>query len=101
MTHQKDRTQVAIIGGGPAGLLLSHILSESGVDSVVLEQRSKAMFCPASALACWKPAQFSCYGIMALPSVWTSTARAKRVPGSRGRASQAILLIRKNGLARR
>ncbi len=42
MTHQKDRTQVAIIGGGPAGLLLSHILSESGVDSVVLEQRSKA-----------------------------------------------------------
>ncbi|WP_108818992.1 4-hydroxybenzoate 3-monooxygenase [Pseudovibrio sp. Alg231-02] len=41
MTHHRDRTQVAIIGGGPAGLLLSHILSENGVDSVVLEQRSK------------------------------------------------------------
>ncbi|QUS58231.1 4-hydroxybenzoate 3-monooxygenase [Pseudovibrio brasiliensis] len=41
MTHHRDRTQVAIIGGGPAGLLLSHILSENGIDSVVLEQRTK------------------------------------------------------------
>ena len=32
------RTQVAIIGGGPAGLLLSHLLHRAGVDSVVLEQ---------------------------------------------------------------
>ena len=36
------RTQVAIIGGGPAGLLLSHLLQRAGVDSVVLEHRSKA-----------------------------------------------------------
>ncbi len=36
------RTQVAIIGGGPAGLLLSHLLHRAGVDSVVLEHRSKA-----------------------------------------------------------
>ncbi|AEV36782.1 P-hydroxybenzoate hydroxylase (4-hydroxybenzoate 3-monooxygenase) [Pseudovibrio sp. FO-BEG1] len=41
MTHHRDRTQVAIIGGGPAGLLLSHILSENGIDSIVLEQRTK------------------------------------------------------------
>ncbi|GAA4877121.1 4-hydroxybenzoate 3-monooxygenase [Saccharopolyspora cebuensis] len=34
------RTQVAIVGGGPAGLLLSHLLHLQGVDSVVLERRS-------------------------------------------------------------
>jgi p-hydroxybenzoate 3-monooxygenase len=36
-----DRTQVAIVGAGPAGLLLSHLLSRAGVDSVVLERRSR------------------------------------------------------------
>lgn len=36
------RTQVAIIGAGPAGLLLSHLLARHGVDSVVLEARSRA-----------------------------------------------------------
>src|SRR3954447_26949592 len=35
------RTEVAIIGAGPAGLLLSHLLGEVGVDSVVLETRSR------------------------------------------------------------
>jgi p-hydroxybenzoate 3-monooxygenase len=36
------RTQVAIIGGGPAGLLLSHILHRNGIDSMVLERQSRA-----------------------------------------------------------
>src|ERR1700742_667354 len=35
------RTQVAIIGGGPAGLLLSHMLHRGGVDSIVLERQSR------------------------------------------------------------
>lgn len=35
------RTQVAIIGGGPAGLLLAQILHRSGVDNVVLESRTR------------------------------------------------------------
>ncbi|HEU5107886.1 MAG TPA: 4-hydroxybenzoate 3-monooxygenase, partial [Micromonosporaceae bacterium] len=35
------RTQVAIVGAGPAGLLLSHLLAADGVDSVVLETRSQ------------------------------------------------------------
>lgn len=36
------RTQVAIVGGGPAGLLLSHILHRNGIDSIVLERHSRA-----------------------------------------------------------
>ena len=36
------RTQVAIIGGGPAGLFLAHLLHAAGVAAVVLEQRSRA-----------------------------------------------------------
>lgn len=35
------RTQVAIIGGGPAGLLLSHLLHLEGIGSVVLESRDR------------------------------------------------------------
>src|ERR1700752_4265565 len=35
------RTQVAIIGGGPAGLLLSHMLHRAGIDSSVLERQSR------------------------------------------------------------
>ena len=36
------RTQVAIVGAGPAGLLLSHLLHLHGIESVVLESRSRA-----------------------------------------------------------
>ena len=35
------RTQVAIIGAGPAGLLLAHLLHQRGIDSVVLEAKSR------------------------------------------------------------
>ncbi len=37
----KERTQVGIIGAGPAGLLLSHLLAAAGIESVVLEVRSR------------------------------------------------------------
>jgi len=37
-----ERTQVAIIGAGPAGLLLSHLLQLDGIDSVVLERRGRS-----------------------------------------------------------
>jgi len=36
------RTQVAIVGAGPAGLLLSHLLHLQGIESVVLERRTRA-----------------------------------------------------------
>jgi len=36
------KTQVAIIGGGPAGMLLSELLHRAGIASVVLERQSEA-----------------------------------------------------------
>jgi p-hydroxybenzoate 3-monooxygenase len=39
-------TQVGIVGAGPAGLLLSHLLALRGVDSIVVESRSRA-YCEA------------------------------------------------------
>ena len=35
------RTEVAIVGAGPAGLLLSHLLARDGIESVVVETRSR------------------------------------------------------------
>jgi p-hydroxybenzoate 3-monooxygenase len=35
------RTRVVIVGAGPSGLLLSHLLSLQGVDSIVVERRSR------------------------------------------------------------
>lgn len=32
-------TTVGIVGGGPAGLMLSHLLSQAGIDNVVVEKR--------------------------------------------------------------
>ncbi len=41
MAHQQ-RTQVGIIGAGPAGLLLARLLKLNGIESVILENRSRA-----------------------------------------------------------
>ena len=42
MAAPAARTQVGIVGAGPAGLLLSHLLARAGVDSVVLERATRA-----------------------------------------------------------
>ena len=34
------RTKVAIIGGGPAGLMLGHLLTREGIDNVIVERQS-------------------------------------------------------------
>ena len=35
------RTQVGIVGAGPAGLMLGHLLGRAGIDTVILESRSE------------------------------------------------------------
>jgi 4-hydroxybenzoate 3-monooxygenase len=35
------RTPVGIVGGGPAGLMLSHLLSRAGIESIVIEIRTR------------------------------------------------------------
>ncbi len=42
----RTRTQVGIVGAGPAGLLLSHLLALRGIDSVLVEIRSRE-YCEA------------------------------------------------------
>jgi p-hydroxybenzoate 3-monooxygenase len=42
----RTRTQVGIVGGGPAGLLLSHLLALRGIDSALVEIRSRE-YCEA------------------------------------------------------
>ena len=37
-----ERTQIGIVGAGPAGLMLSHLLARAGIGSVILERRSRA-----------------------------------------------------------
>ena len=38
---KSERTQVGIVGAGPAGLLLAHLLHLEGIDSVIVENRSR------------------------------------------------------------
>ena len=40
MTTKSSTTQVAIIGAGPAGLLLGALLAKAGIETVIVEQRS-------------------------------------------------------------
>jgi p-hydroxybenzoate 3-monooxygenase len=42
MTATFTSTSVGIVGGGPAGLMLSHLLSVAGIDSVVVDHRTRA-----------------------------------------------------------
>ena len=35
-----QRTQVAIIGAGPSGLLLGQLLHKAGIDNIILERQS-------------------------------------------------------------
>ena len=37
----RTRTQVAIVGAGPAGLTLGHLLNREGIENVILEDRSR------------------------------------------------------------
>jgi p-hydroxybenzoate 3-monooxygenase len=38
---KESRTQVVIVGAGPAGLFLGHLLQQGGIDNVIVERRSR------------------------------------------------------------
>lgn len=40
--YRRVRTQIAIVGAGPAGLVLANVLLRAGVDAVLVERRSRA-----------------------------------------------------------
>ncbi|HET9475320.1 MAG TPA: FAD-dependent monooxygenase, partial [Steroidobacteraceae bacterium] len=40
LVQTSARTQVVIVGAGPAGLLLGQLLLREGIDAVILERRS-------------------------------------------------------------
>ena len=40
--HHRSTTTVGIVGGGPAGLMLSHLLARDGIDNVVIDNRTYA-----------------------------------------------------------
>ncbi|WP_371656263.1 MULTISPECIES: 4-hydroxybenzoate 3-monooxygenase [unclassified Streptomyces] len=42
MPQAPIRTAVGIVGAGPAGLMLSHLLARAGIDSVVVDHRTRA-----------------------------------------------------------
>ena len=70
------RTQVAIIGAGPAGLLLSHILDRNGIDSIVLERQTRGHVLERIRAGVLEA------GTVAL----AARGRARRADGSRGPA---------------
>ncbi len=55
------KTQVAIIGAGPSGLLLGQLLHKAGIDTVILERAAPASTCwAASAPACSSRSASTC-----------------------------------------
>jgi p-hydroxybenzoate 3-monooxygenase len=38
---QRERTQIGIVGAGPAGLILGQLLHQAGIDSVIIENRDR------------------------------------------------------------
>ena len=40
-SRSHTRTQVAVVGAGPAGLMLSHLLARAGIDSVAIDLRTR------------------------------------------------------------
>lgn len=52
MVH-KSPFRVIVVGGGPVGLTVAHILSRAGIEYIVLEQRSLIKVDVGASLALW------------------------------------------------
>lgn len=68
------KTQVAIIGAGPSGLLLGQLLHNAGIHTVILERQTPQYVLGASAREFWKAAPSICYAKRAWRSGWMPKA---------------------------
>ena len=68
------RTKVAIIGAGPAGLLLGQLLRGYGIDNVMLERQDRDYVLAAFAPGCWSKARSIFWTKPASPSGCTAKA---------------------------
>jgi len=69
------RTQVAIIGGGPAGLLLSHILDRNGIASIVLERQTRTYVLERIRAGVLEAGTVRCCVKLGLANAWIAKAR--------------------------
>ena len=87
---QEERTQVAIVGAGPAGMLLAHLLDREGVESVVVETRSEEYVASRIRAGILEQSTVDLLREVGLATGWsaraTSTA-ASTCSGREGRAS--------------
>ena len=70
------KTQVAIIGAGPSGLLLGQLLHNAGIHTVILSVKRRSMCWGASAREFWKAVPLICCAKRAWRSGWMPKARA-------------------------
>ena len=66
------RTQVAIIGAGPAGLMLAQLLHVQGIESIVIERRDRAYIERGCGRACSNRARSICCTRRASASGWSA-----------------------------
>ena len=100
-TVKTTRTQVAVIGGGPAGLLLSHILHLNGIDSIVLERQSRAYVLARIRAGVLEPGTVALLREVGLGAAWIARGTSTTAREERGRDARGSSSLPKNSPARR
>jgi p-hydroxybenzoate 3-monooxygenase len=70
------RTQVAIIGGGPSGLLLSQLLNRAGIETIVIERQKMSYVLKRVRAGVIEWERLKRCATPALARVWTGKANA-------------------------
>ena len=86
------KTQVGIVGAGPAGLTLAQLLELAGIESIVLESRTpRVRRARGSAPACSSSAPSTCSDEPASASAWTARASSTTASTSSSTASATAI----------
>lgn len=86
--ERAERTQVVVVGAGPAGLLLGHLLEQHGVDTVILEAQSRDYVEARIRAGCSSKEHVTSYAPRVWASVWSARALStgESIYGSKVRA---------------